>query len=292
MNKLILLNCLCCMASVYGMNFKIVDLAYDLNNDTLHWPTATAFQLFVQHKGLVKPDKEEDEGNYWYEMNDFKMGEHVGTHLDAPIHFARKGWSVAEIPLERFISPVVVIDLRKKIQDNPDYEITTEDLLEWESSTNQTLSHMAILWTGWSSRWQDKKSYFGTSTNDTSMLHFPGLHPDAAQWLVDNRDMHGLGIDTASIDYGQSKAYKSHRILFAKNVIVLENLNTNSLVTTDLSEFKRPYLYINPLKITAGSGSPIRPLMVDMSSMHNNDAGAASLSFFCAAAGLVIFYCL
>jgi len=285
------LVCLFFVVSVDCANFKLVDLGYDLNNDTTHWPTATAFQLFVQHKGPVNPEKDEDEENYWYEINDFKMGEHVGTHLDAPIHFAQNGWSVDEIPPERLISPVMVIDLRQKVQANADYQITIEDLLEWESTSNQNLSHLAILWTGWSSHWQDKESYLGTSTSNTSLLHFPGLHPDAAQWLVDNRNVHGLGIDTASIDYGQSKAYKSHRILFAENIFVLENLNTNPLVSSDLSAFKLPYIVINPLKITAGSGSPIRPLMVDMSSMDTSGATSPSLFLFSAVVGLVAFYC-
>jgi len=279
------------IASAYGMNLKLADLSYDLNNDTIHWPTGTAFQLFVRHKGLVNPEKEEDEDNYWYEMNDLQMSEHTGTHLDAPIHFARNGWSVSEIPPERFISPAAVLDLRDKVQGNSDYQITIKDLLEWELSANQNLSHFAIFWTGWSSRWPDKESYLGTSTNNTSLLHFPGLHPDAAQWLVDNRNVHGLGIDTPSIDYGQTKMYKSHRILYAKNIFVLENLNTNPLVSTNPSTFKRPYILINPLKITAGSGSPVRPLLVDMSSMDSSDASVPSLSFFSIAAGIIMLYC-
>ena len=68
----------------------------------------------------------------------------------------------------------MVIDLRQKVQANADYQITIEDLLEWESTSNQNLSHLAILWTGWSSHWQDKESYLGTSTSNTSLLRFPG----------------------------------------------------------------------------------------------------------------------
>jgi len=107
-------------------------------------------------------------------MNDFKMSEHAGTHLDAPVHFARNRWSVDEIPSERFISPVTVVDLREKVQNNTEYEITKNDLLQWESRVGTRLSRLVIFWTGWSSRWHNKESYLGTSTNGTSLLHFPG----------------------------------------------------------------------------------------------------------------------
>lgn len=98
-----------------------------------------------------------------------------------------------------------------------------------------------------------------------------GLHPDAAQWLVDKRTVFGVGIDTASIDYGQSETFGSHRILASKNAFNIENVNTKNL---DLSGFPNPLLIVNPLKISTGSGSPIRAILVSgltfVSNLINN----------------------
>lgn len=96
-------------------------------------------------------------------------------------------------------------------------------------------------------------------TSSLLLLSPTGLHPDAAQWLVDHRTVFGVGIDTASIDYGQSETFGSHRILASKNAFNIENVNTKRL---DLSEFPEPLLIVNPLKISTGSGSPVRAMLV------------------------------
>lgn len=90
-----------------------------------------------------------------------------------------------------------------------------------------------------------------------------GLHPDAAQWLVDNRRIHGVGIDVMSIDCGQAKRFQTRRILAEENIFLFVNVNTNPLNSTLLL---RPVLAIAPLKISAGSGSPVRPLIFEAAS--------------------------
>lgn len=85
------------------------------------------------------------------------------------------------------------------------------------------------------------------------------MDPSAAKWLVDHRKIHGVGIDTASIDYGQSTSFLTHRTLAKNNIFFIENLNTKGL---DVEGLPEPILVINPLKITTGSGSPVRPILV------------------------------
>lgn len=85
------------------------------------------------------------------------------------------------------------------------------------------------------------------------------MSPAAAQWLVDERVVHGVAIDTASIDYGQSKQFLVHRIFAKKNIYNVENVNTKNL---DLLESDRPFLIVTPLKISTGSGSPVRPILL------------------------------
>jgi len=258
----------------WAIQSDVVDLSYELNNETVSWPTHTPFTLIVRHKGLYHAGLKEDDDNFWFEINDFTTSEHTGTHMDAPGHFGRDRWSVNEIPANHFIGPVSLVDLRAKVKDNVDYEITAKDLQQWEFEQGTRLRPLVILWTGWASHWPNKERYLGTSTNDTSLCHFPGLHPDAAQWLVDNRRIHGVGIDTVSIDYGQSRRFMSHRILAEKNIFMLENLNTNALNAT---AFLDPLLVVSPLKITTGSGSPVRPLLFNTSSVSSNDANSPSL---------------
>ena len=101
-------------------------------------------------------------------------------------------------------------------------------------------------------------------------FNISGLSRTAAQWLVDNRVVHGVGIDTASIDYGRSKLFHTHRILAKKNVFNLENVNTKNLV--DLAEGEPLFLMVGPMKITTGSGSPVRPILVAGAQLINQHA--------------------
>ena len=110
--------------------------------------------------------------------------------------------------------------------------------------------------TGFASRWPDAKSYLGTDEKGpdaVAKLHFPGLHPDAARWLVSGRSIRAVGIDTASIDYGQSTLFESHRILFAKDIPAFENV-------TGLDQLPAigAYVIALPMKIKGGSGGPLR----------------------------------
>ncbi len=124
--------------------------------------------------------------------------------LDAPAHFARGLWTVDQIPTERLIAPLVVLDVRANTANHPDYQISVEDIAKWEQAHNQIpLGAVVMARTGWDSRWQSLKDYRNADLN--GMMHFPGYSQDAVKFLIEGRDAIGLGIDTLSIDYGPSK---------------------------------------------------------------------------------------
>ena len=122
---------------------------------------------------------------------------------------------------------------------------------------------------GWGRHWDNRTAYLGTATKNTSLLHFPGVDPKAAEWLVANRNIVGLGVDTPSVDYGQSKLFQTHVTLFDANIFGLENVaNLDKLPKTGT------ILYVNPMKIKGGSGAPARILAV----FDENTTSGATIS--------------
>jgi kynurenine formamidase len=233
---------------------KLVDLTYPFNARTIYWPTAKTFTLEKVAEG-------ETEGGYFYAANNFEAAEHGGTHLDAPVHFARDGDKAEEIPLRRLIGRAVVVDVSRKALDDADYRVTRDDLRAHERR-HGTIPRGAIvlLRTGFGRFWPDRERYLGTAElgeQAVPKLHFPGLHPGGARWLVRQRDIRAVGLDTASIDYGQSAGFESHRILGAADVPVFENVANLDRLPAEGS------LFIGlPMKIEGGSGGPLRAVAI------------------------------
>jgi kynurenine formamidase len=232
----------------------LVDLTHPFNDRTIYWPTAQEFVLTQVAEG-------ETEGGWYYAANNFEAAEHGGTHLDAPIHFARGGDKTDEIPLRRLVGRAVTIDVSGRVGDNADYLISRADLRRWERR-NGRLPRRAIvlLRTGWERFWPDAERYLGTAERGEQavpQLHFPGLSAEAARWLVRRRAVKAVGIDTASIDYGQSSDFLAHRVLGAANVPVFENVaRLGRLPDRGFS------VVALPMKIEGGSGGPLRIMAV------------------------------
>jgi kynurenine formamidase len=227
-----------------------VDLSYDLSSETVYWPTADPFELDTVAYG-------ETPGGFFYSAYSFKAAEHGGTHLDAPIHFSAGKQSVDQIPVENLVGPAIVIDLAATRLGNQDYLITTADIEDWEKSHGMIpTGAMVLLNTGHGANWPNPQAYLGTAERGPEavpLLHFPGLDPAAARWLVENRAIRAVGLDTPSIDYGQSKAFESHQILSGKNILIFENVaNLDAMPATGA------WLIAAPMKIRGGSGGPLR----------------------------------
>jgi kynurenine formamidase len=226
---------------------KLVDLTWSYDEKTIYWPTAKPFQFEKESWG-VSP------GGYWYSAGRYSASEHGGTHLDSPIHFAKDQIGTDQIPLNRLVAPAVVIDVRKACDGHPDYLVTAADLTAWEKGHGAIpRGSVAIIHTGWGRFWPDKKRYLGTDkAGDVAGLHFPGIGKDAAE-LLKSRGIAGVGIDTASVDYGQSKDFITHQILNGAGIYGLENVAYLEKVPA-----KGATLIALPMKIAGGSGGPVR----------------------------------
>ena len=226
----------------------IVDLTYPFDDQTVYWPNNQPFQWEKLKWG-------KNANGHWYASGAFSASEHGGTHLDAPIHFAEQGRSLDQIPLEELIGPAVVIDVRGQVQKNADYELQVDDVLAWETEHGEIpKGSLIFLLTGWGTHWPDRSHYLGSPTpEDPTTLHFPGYSAESIRFLVSQRGIRGVGIDTASIDPGRSKDFPAHRILNEANLYALENvaalekLPARGAVVTAL-----------PIKIRGGSGGPVR----------------------------------
>lgn len=227
----------------------IVDLSHAYGDETIYWPTSPSrFEIETLSDGVT-------EGGWYYSAFAFSMPEHGGTHLDAPMHFDANGWSVDEVPIDRLVAPAIVIDVTGAAAVDADYLLTPGDVARFEAEHGDIpADSIVLLRTGWSARWPDAKSYLGDDApGDASNLHFPGYGAEAARLLVEQRGVAVLGIDTASIDYGQSADFQVHRIAAARNVPGLENL-------TGLDQLPATGAWIIalPVKIEGGSGGPVR----------------------------------
>lgn len=232
-----------------GTGGRWVDLTHAFSKSTIYWPTDTrGFQLEELAFGPT-------EGGWFYTSYRFASAEHGGTHLDAPIHFSERGLTNDQIPLSGLIGTAAVVDVTAHVTQ--DYLVSVDDLTAWEAA-NGAIPDRAILLirTGWADRWSDRTAYLGTDlTGEAAVaeLHFPGTSAEAAQWLVDNREIIAVGIDTPSIDRGQSADFRAHVIFYAENIVGFENVaNLSELPATG------SYVVALPMKIEGGSGGPLR----------------------------------
>ena len=161
--------------------------------------------------------------------------------------------------MSHFSRPAIVVDVSSKANQNRDYLISADDFLQWEKKHGMIPERsIVLLHTGFGQFWEDHEKYTGTlktGAEGVAELHFPGLGPEAADWLVKERKIKAVGIDTPSIDYGQSKDFKTHRSLCGNNVTAYENIANIGQVPP-----KGSYVVAAPMKIKGGSGSPLRLL--------------------------------
>lgn len=232
----------------------LVDLSHDYSEQAIFWPTAEGFHLEKVSDGIT------DQG-YYYAANNFAGAEHGGTHLDAPVHFARGRWTVDQIPIERLVGDAVVVDVSAQATAQPDYQVTQDDFAAWEQANGAIPpDSLVLIRTDYSRRWPDAAGYLGTAERGAAAvekLHFPGVHPAAARWLAEQRRVKAVGIDTASIDYGQSTLFETHRALYERNIPGFENL-TN----LDRLPARGAVLVALPMKIKGGSGAPLRAIAI------------------------------
>lgn len=228
-----------------------IDLTYTFDNTTLYWPNnLNGFQHSTDAEGQTPL-------GYYYSSYSICTPEHGGTHLDAPIHFAAGRLTADQLPLSSLTGAAVVVDVSARALADRDYLISVADIEAWEKEHGMLPDQTIVLFrTGYGKFYPDRGKYFGSpkvGLEAIPELHFPGIDPVAAQWLVDKRKVKAVGLDTPSIDFGQSKDFKTHQVLMGANCPAFENV-----ANLDQLPAKGIYVVALPMKIGKGSGGPLR----------------------------------
>lgn len=228
---------------------KWVDLTHSFNEKSVYWPTAEMFKKTEVFAGYT-------EGGFYYSAYNFSAAEHGGTHMDSPIHFAEGAFTADQVPLEQLIGPGVVIDVSAQAAKKVDYLVTAADIEAFEAEHGKIpQGAIVLLNTGRAGLYPNREPYMGTAERGADAvpkLHFPGLGIDGAELLV-KRDIGAVGIDTPSIDYGQSTNFATHVKLMTNNIPAFENVADMSGLPATGST-----IIALPIKIEGGSGGPLR----------------------------------
>ncbi len=228
-----------------------IDLTHSFDSTTLYWPNnPTDFEHKTDAYGVT-------ELGYFYSSYSLSTPEHGGTHLDAPIHFSEGKLTADEIPVDNLIGKAVIIDVSERALQDRDYLISAADIEDWEKSNYSIEPGLIILFkTGYGKFYPDRENYFGTTKKGDEAipeLHFPGISKEAAELLVAKK-IKAVGLDTPSLDYGQSKDFIAHQVLMGANIPGFENVaNLNQIPAN-----RRLYVMALPMKIKNGSGGPLR----------------------------------
>ena len=229
----------------------ILDMTYAYDENTIYWPNATPFKLTPEFHGMT-------EKGYWYAANFYAASEHGGTHADAPLHFAKNGRTVDQVPLEEWIGPAVRIDARKQCAKDRDYLLSVEDIKKWEKKYGRIpAGAWVIMYTGIGTQfYPDRKNVLGTDKKGLLALpelSFPAFSRESAEFLTKQRNIKGIALDTPSIDYGKSTEFWVHRVICGADKLALENI-----ANLDKLPVKGATLYVIPMSIKGGTGAPAR----------------------------------
>ncbi|NJD07514.1 MAG: cyclase family protein [Methylococcaceae bacterium] len=185
-----------------------------------------------------------------YFLRRFRLGEHSGTHVNAPLSFCPDGAAMDEMPPETWVVPAIVIDISRQCAADPDYCLSRSDVEHWEARNGPVSGGSCVLLqSGWSSRWHDGKAYL--NLDDEGLPHYPGFSVEAAFYLLEARKAAGLGTDTPGVDAGVDNRFSINRLVLERQRIVLENLNG-----LDRLPAVGTTLIIGVLALEGGSGSP------------------------------------
>jgi len=248
------------IAELNAGTLRIVDLTQPLGPDT---PVIDLPPMFASSPGvsLEVISRFDEKGPAWY-WNAVRMGEHTGTHFDAPVHWIT-GKDLTDnacdtIPARRFVGPACVIDVTADVERNPDFLLRPDHVVSWEK-IHGTIPAGAwvLLRTGWSRR-TDPAAFLNASADGP---HTPGFHQSTSELLAHDRDVLGVGVETVGTDAGQAGTFDppfpNHATMHGAGKFGLA-----SLTNLDQLPPVGAIVIAAPLKIVAGSGSPLRVLAI------------------------------
>ena len=171
----------------------------------------------------IEMEKKFDLKKDGFNLNWWRIIEHAGTHLDAPIHFSEAGASAEKLGADTLVVPLAVVDVAGKAAQNPDYLLTRDDLAAWEKKHRRLPDNCCVaMHSGWAQHVGDAAKFTGKDA--AGVFHFPGVSPQAAEWLMKERKVAGLAVDTLSLDHGPSKDFKVHHAWLPSGRWGLENV--------------------------------------------------------------------
>jgi kynurenine formamidase len=223
---------------------EVIDLSHVLGtNVPTYVPTDTATRQTTVN---VK-----DNGFY---IQRWSFGEHTGTHVDIPAHFVADGQTADDYAANLLVSPAVVIDISAKAAGDTNAEVTVDDIKAWEKANGDLpKGALVCMYSGWETKWNDVPAFRG-DTGD-GKLNFPGFSGDAAKFLVTERDIHGIAVDTLSLDNGKSSTFDTHLTLLGAGKYGIENVaNLKSIMG------KKATVVVGLPRYEKGSGGPCRVL--------------------------------
>ena len=192
---------------------KVIDLTHTLS---------PAFPTFFDMPGIEIERRytlKKDGAN----VNWWRVLEHAGTHIDAPLHYAENGAAVEAIAADQLVVPLAVIDVSAKAARNPDYALSRADLTAWEARHGRLPDGCCVaMHSGWARHASNAAKYTGKDA--AGIFHFPGIHPEAAEWLLKGRRVAGLAVDTLSLDPGPSHDFRTHTVWLPSGRWGIENL--------------------------------------------------------------------
>lgn len=222
---------------------NIVDLTHTLNEDFPYIPHEVTFAFESKPLATI-------EENY-VAANEWKIHEHIGTQVDAPNHFIAGGKALHELNVKNLIVPAVVIDIKSKSEQNVDAELTKNDILNWEKKHGKIPENGCVIMnSGWEAHLKDAK-FIGLDDNGTK--HFPGISTEAASFLVEQRNISGVGVDVLSFDPGYDNEYKTHKIILGAGKWALE-----CLANLDKIPPSGATIFVGAPKVEGATGGPVR----------------------------------
>lgn len=221
--------------------FKLVDLTHTIDPTIPLWPGSDPFCMKIRF----------DYEQVGCRAAAYSMVAGTGTHMDAPAHFIKGGKTLDQFTLQELVVPVCIINVQHQVNDDYDYTLQRQDIENWEIRHGKiTPSSVVIMNTGWAQRWPNLKSFLNEDTQ--GIKHFPGFSVDACHLLLE-RKVIGIGIDTFSLDPGNTKDFGVHYVMLEKGVYFLECL-------TNLDQLPAQGAFIGsfPLKVAQAPEMPSR----------------------------------
>jgi kynurenine formamidase len=223
---------------------EVVDLTHVLS------PEMPVFPAFRPMRFVERFTHDKD----GFQCGELTLNEHCGTHMDAPIHFVAGGATVDVIAPDRLVAPLAVISIKARVDQDADSGVTLDDLHAWERQHGRIVpGALVVMYSGWDARIHDARAFVNADARGTS--HTPGFTGEAAEFLVRERDIVGLGVDTLSLDMGTSSGPAAHLAVLGAGRFGIEVIANLAAVPASGAT-----VVVGGPKHRAGTGGPVRLL--------------------------------